>query len=88
MLFSIANLIVCLLCLARAAWKIHLAVLQVSLGDYLGGFLKFIEAGQLLWFQRWLFRAIGVYLARKGYRALVACQKLINRSFDNRRDMD
>lgn len=87
-MFSVVNLIVCLLCLARAAWKFHLAVLQVSLGDYLGALLGFIEAGRLLWSQRRLLRAIGGYLAKKGYGALVVCRKWINRDSDNRGDMN
>lgn len=85
---SVVDLIVCLLCLARVAWKIHLAVLQVSLGDYLGAVLGFIEVGRLLWFRRRLFKAIGGYLARKGYGALVVCRKWISRDFDNKGDID
>lgn len=88
MLFSYFHFCLFLLCLARAAWKIHLAILQVSSGDIPGALLGFIEAGKLLWSQQWVFRAIGGYLARKGYRAFVVCRKWINRDSDNEGDMN
>ena len=87
-MFSVVDLFVCLLCLARAAWKIHQAVLQVSLGDYLGAVLGLIEAGRLLWSQRRTLKVIGGYLAKRTNRAVFVFRKWINRDSNKKGDMN
>lgn len=87
-MFSTVDLLLCLMCLARAARKIYMAVLQVSSGNYLGATVCLIESGYLLWSERRRLRIIGGYLAQKSYRALVECRNWVTRSADQKDDMD
>lgn len=88
MLFSIVDLLLCLMCLARAARKIYVAVLQVSSGSYLEATVCMIESGYLLWSERRRLQIIGGYLAKKSYRALVECRNWVIRSKDRKDDVD
>lgn len=88
MLFSTVDLLLCLICLARAARKIYMAALQVSSGNYPGATVGLIEGGYLLWSERRRLRIIGGYLAQISHKVLVVCRNWRNRSADQKDDSD
>jgi len=88
MLFSRVNFLLCVLRLTRAFQKIYMAALLASGGSYFEAIVCLIESGILLWSERRWVRVMGDYLAKKSYRFLVICRNLVNRSSNQKDDMD
>lgn len=88
MLFSTLDLLLCLMCLAKAACKVYTAVLQVFSGNYLEAAVYMFESGYQLWSKRRRLLIIGGYLAQKCYRALVECRNWTMRNKERKEDSD